>query len=333
MTDPDAEREARKWRLQHAQRISALARESGYEMSCSLTTSRIFSAVGSSNGLFACQPSTQAHCKALVYAPKRSAVGISEGRSFRLSEVDPTALTERALETARASLDPQEIEAGRMTVILEAQALAELLLPVMRQFDQKAVDDNRSFLRKLDGSSHLGSEMFAKTVTVRSDPYDAATPSAPFTLDGQKLGRKDWIRDGVVAGLTLSRSAALQKQSVPTPFPTNFIMEGGSSTMEELIASTERGLLVRGFGPVLIEDPGNCMLNAATRGGLFLIENGKTSHACRNLVLQETGVHLLRHIEALTKPMPVQPHGVYFPLLLPAVKIAEMNFAGMSGTL
>jgi predicted Zn-dependent protease len=218
-----------------------------------------------------------------------------------------------------------------MTAILEPSALAELILPTMRQFDSQAIAENRSFLRKLDGSSFVGSELFPKGFDILSDPLHPLAPSYPFTLDGTPVAKRFWVRDGVVESVALSRQEALRTGANPFPFPTNFLFNGSSDTLEQIVSSTERGLLVSSLGSVQLDNPINGLLSAATRDGLFLVENGAVRGGVRNMILSETGVGLFRRMDRASVPVTVHPRGVFFPMYLPGIRVPELPFTQASG--
>ncbi|MBI5646071.1 MAG: hypothetical protein HY962_04000 [Ignavibacteriae bacterium] len=331
MTDTFTRNDGTAWRASIAA-LGALGRDSGTLVSAKLVSSRSSLAIASSKGLFAYQPWTQAFCQVRVHTPDGGSAAFTERRSHRLRDIDPLDLARKAVETARAWKEPVELKPARITAIFLPEALADLMLPVLRAFDQQAVDENRSMLRKLDGTSRIGSEFFATEVTLRSDPMDPRVPSMPFTLDGQRLEPVSWVRAGVVEHATLSRFRALQRRSDPLPFPTNLIMEGGTQTLDDIIASTKHGVLIHGFGSAMISDPPSGTLTAPTKDGLFLIVDGKVTRGVRNLVMRESAAHIFKSIEAMGPAQPVQPRNTHFPMLLPPMRVKDVYFEGLSGT-
>ena len=257
--------------------------------------------------------------------------GFSEQRSFDLSLVDPGWVGRSAADKCLAWRNPVEIKPERTTTIFEANVLAEFLLPFLQQFDRQAVEEDRTFLRKLDGGSFAGQKMFIDGFDVLSDPAHPAVPSYPFSLDGQRIEKRYWIRNGVIETMMLSRAAARKSGGQPIPFPTNVLMSGGSDKLETIIASTKRGLLVSGIGSLTIDDPTNCLLTGSTKDGVFLIEDGKITRGVQNLVLRETPVYFFKRMDKVGLPVPVHPRNMFFPMFIPAIRVPEVMYTRLSG--
>jgi predicted Zn-dependent protease len=183
----------------------------------------------------------------------------------------------------------------------------------------------------LDGSTFVGSSMFAKSVHLRSDPFDAEVPSLPFTMEGNEVKAVTWVRDGVIENVAEGRYETSGTARDVRPLPTNLIMEGGSMHIDDLIKKTKRGLLVHGFASLGMVDPRNCLLSGSTRDGLFLIENGKISKAVKNLVLRETPVYLLKEVMEMSAPEVVSPSGAYLPMRLPSLLVKDVMYTQSSG--
>lgn len=296
-----------------------------------IVTSDTVSALASSNGLFLFQPSSSVHCQVRVSTPDGASTGFSEVRAADTDAVDASLIAARASEKCLAWKNPVSIGAERLTTIFEAPALADLLLPFMRQFDTQAIAENRSFLRKLDGTSRLGTELFPSQFSIAADPYNARIPSMPFSPDGLKIAQQPWIHDGVISAVAISRYEAHKTGGQPVAFPSNFTVTGGRDSIETMIASAKRCLLVSGFAGLTIEDPANCLINGSTRDGLFLIENGKITRAVQNLIFRETPVYLFKRMEQIGVPEIAHPRGVFFPMLLPPVRVTEVMYVRNSG--
>ncbi|MGH9787849.1 MAG: metallopeptidase TldD-related protein, partial [Candidatus Acidiferrales bacterium] len=110
----------------------------------------------------------------------------------------------------------------------------------------------------------------------------------------------------------------------PTPSPSNVLMEGGTAKLEDLIASTERGLLVTHFWYIRFLQPQTLQLTGLTRDGLFYIEKGKVVRPVMNFRFNQSVVTMLNKVEAMTASVPVEDS------VLPALKVAEFNFSSLS---
>jgi predicted Zn-dependent protease len=331
--DAPATEDASRWRAAGAKAMLERATRDGLLLTGKVATADSYTAIASSNGLFAYQPSSTWHCVARVFAKDGSTAGYGEQRGHRAADADAAAVVERAASKAAAWKGAGSLARERIFVVFEPQAMADLLMPIMRQFDQQAIDENRSFLRKLDGSSRVGSEVFTKELSISSDPFAPGLPSVPFTLDGQAVPATSWVRNGVIEAATVSRFLATRTKVKALPSPTNLLVSGGAQSTADIIAATEYGLLVSGFGPVAVEDSIDCVLTASTRDGLFLIEKGVVTRPIQNMTMRENAVHLLKMAERIGAPERVHPRATYFPMMVPAMQVRDVRFAGHSGVI
>jgi predicted Zn-dependent protease len=325
--------ETARWRAAGAKTMLDRATREGLIVTGKLSTSDSYTALASSNGLLAYQPSSSFHCVARVFTKDGSTAGYGEQRGHSTADVNAEAVIDRAARKAMAWKGATSLKRERIFVVFEPQAMADLLMPILRQFDQQAIDENRSFLRKLDGSSRVGSEVFAKDLNIRSDPYASELPSVPFALDGQAVPATSWVNHGVIEAVTMSRFLAKKTSTKALPSPTNLLVSGGTQSTADIIAATEYGLLVSGFGPVAVEDPTDCVLAASTRDGLFLIENGVVTRPIQNMTMRENAVHILKMAEKIGVPERVHPRATYFPMMVPAMQVRDVRFAGHSGVI
>jgi predicted Zn-dependent protease len=320
------------WRATQARIMIDQARQAECLATGTISTANSSVAIATSNGCFLYQPSSLLQTQIRIYDRAGTSTASGQDAVAAVADFDAARVAGEAVRRCIAWRAPVDLPAGRLTAILAPRAMADVLLPLLQQFSLQAVNESRSFLRKLDGSSFVGSRMFPETVTLRSNPYTENIPSMPFTTDGQEVRATTWVRAGVIDAVVVSRSEARTLKRPAVAPPTNLSMEGGSGTLEELIAATDRAVLVHGFGPLSVIDPENCLLGGSTRDGLFLVENGALK-AVKNVVFRETPVYLLKEILAMTAPVRTAPTGVNLPMLLPAVKVKDVMFTGPSGVL
>lgn len=296
-----------------------------------IATAESVTALASSRGLRLEQPASMVHMQVRTLTRDGGSVGYAEDRGQQWRPRTASLIASSAITKCLAWRNPVELPPQRITTILDPAALAELMLPTMRQFDQQAIAENRSFLRKLDGSSSVGSELFPKGFDILSDPLHPLAPSYPFTLDGTPVTKQFWVRNGVVETVVRSRQDSWRSGGAIMPFPTNFLLNGSSESLDQIIASTQKGLLVCSLGSVMLENPINGLLSAATRDGLFLVEDGKIRRGVQNMILMETGVGLFRRMDRASVPVTVHPRSLFFPLYLPAIRVPELLFSRQSG--
>ncbi len=287
-------------------------------------------ALASSGGLFLYQPSSLANAHLRCFSDDGMSTGFSERYAVNPADLDLREVLESSARGCGQWRNPSDIKPGRITTVFEPRALADLLRPLLQQFSRRAIEQDQSFLRRLDGTSFLGTKLFHESVNFRSDPFDARVPSMPFTSEGQSVHAEDWVSNGVIAQLVTDRYDARKSASAEVAPPTNLIMDA-AAPVSDIVASTEYGLLVRGFANLNILDPKNCLLSGSTRDGVFLIENGKITKPVKNLVLRETPVYLLKEILAMGHAELTSTTGSYFPMLLPSIRVKDVMFTQLSG--
>jgi predicted Zn-dependent protease len=294
-----------------------------------LENSSGFTAVANSKGLFAYNKSSDVTFSVTT----RNDTGTISGYAARgftdIKKLDTYGATKIATMKANASIGAKAIEPGKYTVILEPTAGAYMLENMFR-FDARSAEEGRSFLSKKGGGTRLGEQMMDEKVTIYSDPFDADLPGATWNGDGMPLEKTYWIDKGVVKNLSYSRYWADKKGVKPVPNPSNIIMMGGNSSIEEMIASTERGILVSRLWYIRMVDPQSLLLTGLTRDGTFYIENGKIKFPVKNFRFNESPVIMLNNVEALGKPERAISVESYRSYMIPPMKIRDFTFSSLS---
>lgn len=204
-----------------------------------------------------------------------------------------------AIQKALQSRNPRALEPGKYTVILEAAAAAELIQNMVFDMSARAADEGRSFLSKKGGGTKLGEKIMDERVHLYTDPFHPVSSTVTASPEGVPIQKLDIIKDGVVANLYNTRYWA-SKMNVPIiPFYNNVIMEGGNTSLEDMIKSTKKGILVTRFWYIRSVDPQTQLYTGLTRDGLFYIENGKIKHPIKNLRFNESPLIMLNNLEAL----------------------------------
>lgn len=290
-------------------------------------------AVANNRGLFAYGRSTGAVLTTTVRTPDGTGSGWAGGIANDWSRIDSASLGARAIEKARRSMNPVAVEPGRYTVVLEPTAVGNLVQLLSRAFSARSADEGRSFFSRAGGGTKIGERVLDPRVTLVSDPHDERAPTNTFSGDGMPVTRTTWIENGVVKTLAYDRYWAQQKNVEPTQSGGSFIMSGGDSSLEELIASTERGILVTRFWYIRPVDPRTILYTGLTRDGTFLIEKGKVTRAVKNLRFNESPVFMLNNLESLGRPERVsasESGGVGQGVVVPAIKVRDFNFTSLS---
>ncbi|MBD1366280.1 TldD/PmbA family protein [Mucilaginibacter sp. ZT4R22] len=307
----------------------AITKEAKLSAAGFLDNSTSFSAVMNSKGLFAYNKSTDVYFSVTT----RNDAGTTSGYAARgftdVSKLDTASATRVATMKANASIGAKAIEPGKYTVILEPVA-ATYMLENMFRFDARSAEEGRSFLSKKGGGTRLGEQLMDPKVTIYSDPFNPDLPGPTWGGDGLPREKTMWIDKGVVKNLSYSRFWAQKKGVAPLPGPSNIIMEGGDATLEDLIKSTERGILVSRLWYIRMVDPQSLLLTGLTRDGTFYIENGKIKFPVKNFRFNESPVIMLNNLEALGKQERSISVESYRSYLIPPMKIRDFTFSSLS---
>jgi predicted Zn-dependent protease len=287
-----------------------------------------FSMFGNNKGLAAYHKSTNVEYS--ITARTEDGTGSGWGRSGHndAKVFDGLSASRRAVDKALASAQPKTVNPGKYTVILEPQAVEDLLGSVLFRMDARSADEGRSFFSDKEGKNKIGQKLFPDFVNIASDPVNPDAPGFPWSEDGLPSAKVQWIEDGFLKNLRYSRYWAQQTNKQPLPFPSNTIMQGGSSTLDDLIASTNKGILVTRFWYIRDVDPKTMLLTGLTRDGVFWIENGKIAYPIKNFRFNESPVAMLKNIELMSKAVRLQSGGS--ANLIPALKVKEFTFSSLS---
>ena len=290
------------------------------------------------SGLSAYHRNTTANYTLTVSTSDGTGSGWAGADNEDWSKIDFPAIAARAAEKARASRNPVAIEPGRYTVILEPQAVGDLVQLTAFGLQARTADEGRSPFAKSGGGNKVGDKVAAESITLFSDPTDPQLLSQPFDNDGYPLGRQVWIENGVLKELAYSRFWA-QKQGKPfngNPFGGGFggnvpiKLTGGTTSVEDMIKSTDRGVLVTRFWYLRMVDPRVLLITGLTRDGTFLIEQGKISKAVKNFRFNDSPLFLMANAEALGPAVRLAGTEIGGDVVMPAVKAHDFNFTSLS---
>lgn len=312
-----------------------------------LVTAGIFSssqnadAIVNSNGLSVYHRQTSAEVSITMLAESSS--GWQKGNSPDARNVDPVRLAEIAAQKARDSRGPQELPPGKYTVILEPAAVLDLIGFMFWDFGGLAILDQRSFL-----NNRIGTKLFGENVTIVDDVAHPLQSNSPFDGEGTRRSRVSLIEKGVVKNLVYARATAEKMRNsefkdkvgeirstghgFPLPnemgeAPTNivFVTPGGEQTTEQMIAGTERGILITRLWYIREVDPYEKILTGMTRDGTFLVENGKIKNGLRNFRFNQSLIELLSNVEAMSQAVRASGEES-FDMVVPAMKVRGFNF-------
>jgi predicted Zn-dependent protease len=283
---------------------------------------------------------TQAQCSMTVRDPQGTGSGWAGLSSYDWTKIDPQALAKRALEKCLASRNPVTLEPGRYTVILEPQAVHDLVSIIIGSLDRGDPEDRQTgpFLAGFDNAlnlslSKLGLKIVDERITISHDPTDPALGVVPFFVgqggDIEPVRPVTWIERGVLTTLATERRHAITRLNENQGHPNtgSYRMSGGTTSVEEMIQTTKRGLLVTRFSNIRPLDAGSLLATGLTRDGLWLIENGKISKAVKNLRFTESPLFMLNSLEQLGEPVPVFNPAA--PTIVPPLKARDFSFTSL----
>jgi predicted Zn-dependent protease len=263
--------------------------------------------------------------------------------SNRIADLDAAALARIAVDKATSSAKAGKLDPGRYTVILEPAAVANLLAFLTGAFDARRADEGRSFFSK----KQPGDKLFPETITLRTDPADPALTSPPFDAEGFPLAPTRWIDKGVLTGLPYSRFWAKKHSKTPTgrlnagrggggggagpggDGGVGWVLDGGTSSRDELIKGVQRGVLITRFWYLRAVDPATVLATGLTRDGTFLIENGAITRPVNNFRFNESPVQMLARCDGLG-PMEIPNSYEVGAMRVPVLRTHEFNLASIS---
>jgi predicted Zn-dependent protease len=319
----------------------------GVALKHELTTAGIFSSGESVEGIFNSRGlahwHTQTSADISITMLGADSSGWQKANSPNVANLDPLALAETAAKKARDSARPQQIPAGKYTVILEPSAVLDIVGFMFWDFAGMGILDQRSFL-----NGRVGTQLFGENITIWDDVAHPLQAGSPFDGEGVRRKRLALVENGVVKRLVYARAtAARMKRSeykdttglieatghgfaLPNEMgelPQNIVFTApqNTQTVEQMIASTERGVLVTRLWYIREVEPFEKMLTGMTRDGTFYVENGRVQHGVRNFRFNESLIHMLSNVEAMS--VPVRASGEEsFDMVVPAMKVREFNF-------
>jgi predicted Zn-dependent protease len=283
-----------------------------------------FAAMMTSKGLFAYNRSTGVKFTVTMRTSDETGSGWVSRDFNDVSKLNTSEASRIAIDKSLQSRNAKAIEPGKYTVILEPAAASDLLRNMFSNMGARPADEGRSFLSKKGGGTKLNEKIVDERVNIYTDPFHAEVPASPWTQDGQARKKMDIIRGGVVKNIFYDRYWASQKNVEPVPFAGNRIMEGGTASLEELIKSTKKGVLVTRLWYIRSVDPQTLLYTGLTRDGTFYIENGKIKHPIKNFRFNESPIIMLNNLETLGKQVRVDGD------LIPYMKLRDFTFTSLS---
>jgi PmbA protein len=288
------------------------------------------SVLANSEGL--CAEYRQTRAEFSVTILEQTSSGWAKANSPDIRNIDPDELSARASGKAAQSRNPGEIRAGDYTAILEPPAVLDLAGFLFYDFAGTAVFDKRSCF-----TGRMGKKLLGENITFWDDVYHPLQTGAPFDGEGLPKQKVTLVDRGVPKNLVYSRATAKKMKAKPTGHgfslpneygeaPMNLVFAGGDNSVEDMIESTERGVLVTRLWYIREVDPYEKILTGMTRDGTFLVENGRIKGGLRNFRFNQSMLEMLANVEMLG--VPVRSAGEEsFEMVVPAMKVRNFHFS------
>ena len=271
----------------------------------------------------------------LVMAISETSAGWSKGGSWRVEDIDSDALAAEAVDKALKGQNPQPVEPGEYTVVLDPYAVDDMLSSLsLYGMGALAVQEGRSWMNGL-----IGEQAMSPLISIWDDGADMEGWPVPFDAEGVPRQRTQLIQDGVVlepvhnsytAGKDGKQSTGHQYTFTGPPVASNLFMKSGDSSLEKMISSTQRGLYITRFHYTRVVHNRNCVMTGMTRDGTFLIENGHLTHPVKDLRFTQSYVEALAEVESVGSQSKLMLNEVGFATKVPALKISRFNFTGVT---
>jgi len=314
------------WRLAEAQRAIELCRAEGLAAAGSVST--VVHAVGlaADTGLLAYEQRGRAEFT--LTAGGENSTGAARSANRSIDDLGVVARTRVAIETAKRSAEPREIPAGRYTVILAPSAVAGLLGPLLRVADARSYHAGSS-----PYAGKLGQRIIDQRLTLQNRPDHPALLGNGFDQQGLPSDSHTWIERGVLKRLNYDRFMAKEHGVEPSYRPDAVHLSGegpAGETVEDLIASVERGILVSDLCDIRPVNGTGLALTGTTCNGTFLVEDGQVATGLIDFRWHESPLQAFNRIAAFTTP--IEAAGDYGKMLLPAMTIRDFEFTNVART-
>jgi len=295
------------------------------------TASTKASSIGNSAGLFGYQQSTTASFSQTVRTADGKGSGWASGAGREVGDIDFAVNTDTATRKAEQSAGAQPLEPGKYVTILEPACVANLVQMFLYSMNARNADEGRSFFSKPGGGNRLGEKLFGDSIDIHSDPTHPVVPGSSWGGGGLPQVRRDWVKGGVVSSLSYDRFWAREKGVEPLPAPSNTIMQGGTGSVQDLIASTDQGVLITSLWYIRGVDPRTMLYTGLTRDGVFWIENGKIVRPLTNFRWNDSPVAVLKNVEAMSASVRVSPRSRRSPtVMVPALRVRQFELSSVS---
>ena len=310
-------------------RVTELAEQNKQTAAGIFSTGASVMAMANSKELFASYRQSRAEFSITIMEQDSS--GWAKASAPDRDQIDPDQLAQHASDKAAASRHPKEVEPGRWTVILEPAAVLDLVGFLFYDFAGTAVLDQRSCF-----TNRIGKQVMGENVSIHDDVTHKLQSGPPFDGEGMPRQTVLLVERGVPRHLVYARATAKRMKTRPTghglPLPNkdgeapfNLVFGGGNTSLETMVATTDRGILLTRLWYIREVDPYEKILTGMTRDGTFLVENGKISSGIRNFRFNQNILEMLSNVGQMS-PAVRAAGEESFDMVVPAMKVRDFHF-------
>ncbi len=311
-------------------RVTELAGKNKQTAAGIFTTGVTQSAIANTNGLFTSHRQTRAEFSITILEPDSS--GWDKANAPDLDRIDPTAMARSASEKSAASRKPSEAAPGKWTVILEPAAVLDLVGFLFYDFAGTSVADQRSCFNK-----RMGKKILGDNITLHDDVFHPLQSGAPYDGEGIPRQKVLLVDKGVPSNLVYARATAKKMKARPTGHgfslpndygeaPMNLVFSGGNASVDEMVRTTEHGVLVTRLWYIREVDPYEKVLTGMTRDGTFLVQNGRVAGGIRNFRFNQGMLEMLSNVEMLGAAVRAAGEES-FEMVVPPMKVRNFHFS------
>jgi predicted Zn-dependent protease len=312
-------------------RAEAVRKMVEYAKPMNLTLAGAFSngwteiAIANSNGVEAYTVEAEANLRCIAMSENSS--GLSSVDTGHVCQIDPMKIVTEACERANIGRNPKDLTPGKYDVILTHYASHELLSNLVYSgVSAQSAEAGNSWI-----ATNLGKKVVDEKLTIIDDPYHPLYNTMPFDMQGHPKNPLPILEKGVPMNLVYDSYYAAKMgkpntgHSAPAtstwgPHPGNLVVSGGDSSLEKMIAGTEKGVLITRFWYIGFMNPLNVLLTGLTRDGLFMVENGKIAYGLRNMRFTDSMLDVFSNVAEIGKETLLHEG-----MVTPAMKV-KLNF-------
>ncbi len=287
--------------------VCQMAVEKGLNSSGAFSTGSNDLVVANTQGVFTYHSQTFADFQTVVMSNDSS--GRAQQTAWKVDDLAVEARGKEAIETAARGLNPRKVDPGEYTVIFEHYVTDDLISSLnFYGMGAQSLQEGRSWM-----IDRIGQQIMSPLVSIWDDGLDVNGSPVPFDFEGVPKQRVDIVKQGVVMGPVYDRysGAKMGKPSTGHATPINFrafgplamnlFMATGDVSIEDMIASTKKGLYINRFWYTRLVHPHDCVITGMTRDGVFMIEDGQVAYPVKNLRYTMPYVQALANVEAVGK--------------------------------